>query len=80
MAIAGLLLGGFLQFYSVMEREKRYEVTKQRLRDVRTALTHYVIMHGHLPCPAAPSGAYAEDQCSRGTEPVAGVERYKDIM
>lgn len=47
MAIAGILLGGFLQFYSVMERGKRYEITKQRLRDIRTALTHYVIMHRH---------------------------------
>lgn len=76
MTIAGLLLGGFLQFYSVMEKKKRYEVTKQRLGDIRTALTHYVIMNRHLPCPAAPSGEYSEELCANHEESMLGVERY----
>jgi prepilin-type N-terminal cleavage/methylation domain-containing protein len=76
LTIASILLTGFLQFYSVIERGKKYEVTKQRLRDIRTALTHYVIMHGHLPCPAGVAGEYPAAQCTQAAEPMAGVGSY----
>lgn len=77
MTIAGILMSGFLQFYSVSQQEKRYDTTKERLRDIRTALTLYVISHGNLPCPASPSGDYSADQCAKvNAEPMPGVERY----
>ena len=76
MIISGILLSGFLQFYSATQRAKRYDITKQRLRDIRTALTYYVITHGNLPCPASPSGDYSADKCASGTDPMPGVERY----
>lgn len=74
MTIAGLLMGGFLQVYSVLEKKKRYEITKQRLRDIKSALTHYVIMNRHLPCPAAPSGEYSDNQCANQEGSISGVE------
>jgi prepilin-type N-terminal cleavage/methylation domain-containing protein len=74
--ITGILMSAFLQFYSITQQQKRYEVTKQRLSDIRTALTHYVIMNGHLPCPASPSGDYSADQCAHGADPMPGVGRY----
>ena len=76
MLIVGVLMSGFLQFYSVMQQKKQYDATNQRLRDIRTALTLYVITHGNLPCPAGPSGDYSADQCAKGTDPAPGVERY----
>jgi len=76
LVITGILMSGFLQYYSVMQQKKQYDITKQRLRDVRTALTLYVITHGNLPCPASPSGDYSADQCAKGTNPMPGIERY----
>ncbi|MBI1215493.1 MAG: prepilin-type N-terminal cleavage/methylation domain-containing protein [Alphaproteobacteria bacterium] len=76
MLITGVLMSGFLQFYTVSQQQKRYTVTKQRLVDIRTALTNYVIEHGHLPCPAGPTGDYSEDQCAHGKNPMQGVESF----
>lgn len=59
MTIAGLALGAYLQ-YTVAQREKaRYEITKKRLGDIRTALTVYAATKGRLPCPESPKGAAA---------------------
>ncbi|MBL8714125.1 MAG: type II secretion system protein [Alphaproteobacteria bacterium] len=77
MVIAGILLSAFLQFYSVSQKAAKYETTKQRLRDIKTALTHYVILNGHLPCPASPAGEYSAEQCAKRPDPMPGVERYK---
>lgn len=76
MIVIGILVAAVLPLYSVMQQKKQYEVTKQRLSDVRTALTLYVITHGNLPCPASPSGEYSADQCATGANPMPGVERY----
>lgn len=76
MAISGVLLAGFLQFYSATQQKKQYDTTKQRLSGIRTALTLYVITHGNLPCPASPSGDYSADQCANGSDPMPGVKRY----
>jgi len=74
MAISGVLLAGALQVYSVTQQKKQYDTTKQRLSDIRTALTFYVITPGNLPCPASPSGDYSADQCAKGANPLPGVE------
>ena len=76
LTITGILLTVFLQVFSGIQQKKQMDVTKQRLYDIRTALTLYVITHGNLPCPAGPSGDYSADQCINGTDPMPGVERY----
>jgi prepilin-type N-terminal cleavage/methylation domain-containing protein len=76
LAISGILMSGSLMFYSATQQKKQYDTTKQRLSDIRTALTFYVITHGNLPCPASPSGDYSADQCLHGTDPISGVARY----
>jgi prepilin-type N-terminal cleavage/methylation domain-containing protein len=66
ITIIGILLAGFLQFYSVLVQKQRYDLTKQRLREIRTALTVYAITHERLPCPASPSGATVPPAQDRG--------------
>jgi len=77
LAISGLLMAGFLEVYSTTQQKQRYDITKQRLKDIRTALTFYTITHGNLPCPASPSGDYSADKCAHG-DAIPGVEKYKD--
>lgn len=57
IAISGLLLTGFLEFYSVQMQKQRFETTKHRLEDLRVALTLYSATYERLPCPASPLGA-----------------------
>jgi prepilin-type N-terminal cleavage/methylation domain-containing protein len=77
MMISGLLLSGFLHVQSASQQKQRYDTTKMRLRDIRTALTLYVVTRGHLPCPASPSGDYSADQCAdSGAGPGKDVGRY----
>lgn len=61
MTIAGLLLSGVLQVYTVHLQKQRYEVTKKRLDEARTALMMYVAANKRLPCPASPLGLVSTD-------------------
>ena len=56
MAISGILLSGYLRYYSVQMEKQRIETTKKRMEELREALTTYALMHHRLPCPASPSG------------------------
>jgi prepilin-type N-terminal cleavage/methylation domain-containing protein len=76
LTIIGILLSGSLQVCFSLQEKKQYDVTKQRLGDIRTALALYAATHGNLPCPASPAGNYSADDCTQGTDPMPGVERY----
>jgi prepilin-type N-terminal cleavage/methylation domain-containing protein len=56
MTIAGLMLAGALQYYTVQLQKQRYETTRKRLEDARSALTIYAAANKRLPCPASPLG------------------------
>ncbi|MBL8711275.1 MAG: prepilin-type N-terminal cleavage/methylation domain-containing protein [Alphaproteobacteria bacterium] len=56
LMIAGLLLASFLQYYTVMLQKQKYDITRQRMRDIRTALTIYSAANLRLPCPDSPEG------------------------
>jgi prepilin-type N-terminal cleavage/methylation domain-containing protein len=74
--ISGMLMSAYLQYYTTVQTKKHYDITKQRLQDIRTALTLYVATHGNLPCPAGPAGDYSADSCANEADPMPGVERY----
>jgi prepilin-type N-terminal cleavage/methylation domain-containing protein len=79
MMITGILLSGYLQYYMATDQKKHYDITKQKLQDIRTALMLYVATHGNLPCPATPTGDYSADSCANETDPMPGVERYNIV-
>jgi len=85
LTIIGILLAAFLQCYSVWIEQYRYNVTKQRLKNIRTALTHYVTSHERLPCPGSPWGAKEQtnskdgkpgdtDECAPAASPIPGIK------
>lgn len=76
LMITGVLVSGYLQYYMITDQKKHYEITKQRLQEIRTALMLYVATHGNLPCPAGPTGDYSADTCAKDADPMPGVERY----
>lgn len=59
LMIAGLLLASFLEYYTVLLQKQKYDVTRERMRDIRTALTIHAATNMRLPCPEGverPSG------------------------
>lgn len=60
LMIAGLLMASILQFATVQMRKQRYDTTRERLQNIRTALTSYVVAHNRLPCPAGSAGEEVE--------------------
>jgi prepilin-type N-terminal cleavage/methylation domain-containing protein len=81
IAITGLLLAAFLQFYSIQVEASRLEITRRRLDDLRTALTIYVAAHDRLPCPGSPVSTGSKkqesdapaDACAANAEPGEGM-------
>lgn len=54
LTIAGLLMASYLQYYTAIMQKQRYETTRQRMKEVRTALNIYSATHLRLPCPGSP--------------------------
>jgi prepilin-type N-terminal cleavage/methylation domain-containing protein len=76
MIIGGLLLSGVLRFYSIQMEKARFDLTQQRLGELRSALIAYVVMHERLPCPESPSEAQpaaGDAACAADAMPPAGV-------
>ncbi|MEZ0226564.1 MAG: type II secretion system protein [Alphaproteobacteria bacterium] len=82
IAITGLLMAAFLQFYAIEMEASRLEVTRKRLDELRTALTIYVASNDRLPCPASPPGVGVKkdkedtvsDSCAENASPPPGTE------
>ncbi|HYD19317.1 MAG TPA: type II secretion system protein [Patescibacteria group bacterium] len=51
LMISGLLLSGFLAYYTVYLQQQKYDVTRARIKEIRTALTIYAANQHRLPCP-----------------------------
>jgi prepilin-type N-terminal cleavage/methylation domain-containing protein len=68
ISICSLLLAGFLRFSTVQMEKHRLETTKNRLENLRLALTLYSATHERLPCPASPPGAKAPAQGRDGKD------------
>lgn len=82
MTLVGLALGAYLQHFAAQREKARYEVTQQRLEEVRTALTAYAAQKRRLPCPRSPEAAAppasipstgSGEGCEDGSEPEKGV-------
>ena len=75
LTIAGLMMSGFLEFYSLQIKKTRIETTRNRLESLRNALTNYVTTHDRLPCPQSPAGMPrpkdGDDPCAEGAEKLA---------
>lgn len=54
LTIAGLLMASYLQYYTTILQKQRYDTTRQRMKEVRTALNIYSATHLRLPCPGSP--------------------------
>lgn len=55
MVILGLLITPFLRQYNIQEKQRRIDVTDERLALVRDALSKYVIREGRYPLPSDPN-------------------------
>lgn len=51
LMISGLLLASFLEYYTVYLQKQKFDTTKERMREIRTALTIYAATEHRLPCP-----------------------------
>ncbi len=51
LVISGLMLGAFLEYYTVYLQKQKYDTTKERMKQIRTALTIYAATEHRLPCP-----------------------------
>ena len=51
LMISGLLLAAFLEYYTVHLQKQRFDTTKERMKEIRTALTVYAATEHRLPCP-----------------------------
>lgn len=51
LMISGLLMAAFLGYYTVYLQKQKFDTTKERLKEIRTALTIYAATEHRLPCP-----------------------------
>ena len=89
IAITGLLMSAFLQYYTIQLEKAHYDTTRARMKELRTALTIYSATHERLPCPASPRGMFDDqkrkefrgddkdiDYCAPDAEPPEGLVTY----
>ncbi len=73
--VMGIILGGVMTLLPKVSTEQKINQARAQMKDIKDALTNYVQIYGHLPCPASLNAAFdtstfgAETDCSQATAP-----------